>query len=369
VGLFSKLLRRGASDAPALGLDLLRERDPKPLLRVCRQLLAAGRCDRALTLLRAGVLRFPEDPEVGALQREAERVSALPQLDRAREALAKEPCSANHARLSQILRRLGDEESAIEQGRSAIACDARAPFGYRAIGRVHLDRFRAADNTIDGMNALRYYSKACSLQPNQAATLLALAEIFVLLEAPEAARRFLAPITKTMPGDPRVEMLERRCVSLPPEATSNVEDLFLLHERRRRGPLHEAAHESDVCPTAVGAAQVDELMDGIEGTREVRLLDRERRELCGRGPSPRTEEELDALGLLAESVRSCSSRMGIGTFERLALRGDECLVVLEALPRESTICYFGSRPSRQDEVEQAFERVRSGLTATSEVTG
>ena len=66
VGLFNALFRRKrAADVP--GTDLLREQGPAPLLRVARQLLTAGRSDRALSLLRAGVLRFPGVAEVSDL--------------------------------------------------------------------------------------------------------------------------------------------------------------------------------------------------------------------------------------------------------------------------------------------------------------
>ena len=370
VGLITKLFRRGAGDAPPPGTDLLREEGSGPLLRVSRQLLTAGRSDRALTLLRAGILRFPADGDVAELHATAEREEARPQLEGALATLAEEKTAKNHARVSQLYRRLGDDESATEQGRASIAIDARSPFGYRAIARIYLDRFRREANTVDGMNALRYFSKACALDPRHAASLLALAEVFVLLGAPDAARRFLAPVASSHPNDPTVEILERRCAAMPSEETSNVQELFLRHER---GGLATEAEESAVAPTEDIAldcnAFVDEIHENIAGTAEVWLLDANRHTVAGRGAEGRTDEEVAALGLLADTVRSCSSRMGVGTFERLVLRADEQLVVIEEVPEGIGAFYFGERPSRQSDVEQTFERLKTTVTTAKGALG
>ncbi len=358
VGLISKLFRRKRASAEQPGTDLLREQGADPLLRVSRQLLTAGRSDRALVLLRAGILRFPGHAEVAELHRTAEKNEALPQLKGALATLREETSAKNHARVSQLSRRIEDDETATEHGRAAIAIEPRSPFGYRAIGRIYLDRFRADSSTVDGMNALRYFSKSCALDPRHAASLLALAEVFVLLGAPEAARRFLAPVAGSHPNDPSVEILERRCSELPSEGTSNVQELFLRHEHGEPQPSAEAetTTSSEELPSKL-TGQIGEMFGKIAGTRGVWVVDANRHLVASQSEETPGPEALAGLGLVSATARSCSARMGVGNFERLLLRADDQLVICNVLGDSMTGFYFGDRPSRQSDVEQTFERL------------
>ena len=363
MGLLSKLFRRSSDLDEMPGTDLLREKGSSPLLRVSRQLMTAGRNDRALSLLRAGLLRFPDDAEVAELHATAEREEAMPQIDAARQTLTEEASAKNHARMSQLARRVGDSETAMEQGRSSIAVDPQSPFGYRAIGRIYLDRFRQTSSTVDGMNALRYFSKACALDPRHAASLLALAEVFVLLRAPEAARRFLAPVAHSHPTDPTVEILERRCSALPAEGTSNVQELFLRHESGEVESTPSKTVSADVSSQV--EELVSEMVEGIEGTRSVWAFDANRQLVAQTGEGDHSEDDVAGLGILAATIRSCSSRMGVGDFERILLRGDDQLVVVNSFGDGMTGFYFGDRPSRQSDVEQAFERIGQACPETA----
>jgi len=359
VGLISMLFRRRrAADVP--GTDLLRERGAAPLVRVVRQLLTAGRSDRALVLLRAGILRYPGEKLVAELLASAERTEALPQVPAAVERLEKNPSAENHARVSHLSRRAGDEENALEQGRLAIQADPRSPFGYRAIGTIYLERFRETARTVDGMNALRYLSKACALDPRHATSLLSLSEIFVLLRAPDAARRFLTPVAESHPNDPIVEILERRCEELDPEGTSNVQELFLRHEDTQISRAPVAAGEVGEIPTEL-PGHLEEFVRTIEGSTGAWVVGPNRQVVAGFSSVEHPAEAVAELGLVADTLRSNSSRMGIGTFERLILRGEDRLVLITVLGEQLTGFYFGERPSRQHDVEQAFQRVEYSL--------
>jgi len=359
VGLISTLFgRRRTAEVP--GTDLLRERGPAPLVRVVRQLLTAGRSDRALLLLRAGILRYPGDKVVAELLAGAERTEALPQVPAAVEKLEMNPSAENHARVSHLARRTGDEENALEQGRLSIQVDPRSPFGYRAVGTIYLERFRESARTVDGMNALRYLSKACALDPRHATSLLSLSEIFVLLRAPDAARRFLAPVAESHPNDPIVEILHRRCGELAPEGTSNVQELFLRHEDTQisRAPATDAGLGD--LPAEL-PRQVEEFVRAIEGSTGTWVLGPDRRVIAGFSPVEHSEAAVAELGLVADTIRSNTARMGIGKFERMILRGEDRLVLITGLGEQLTGFYFGERPSRQHDVEQAFQRVEYSL--------
>jgi len=363
VGLISAIFRRKrVTELP--GTDLLREETSKPLLRVTKQLLTAGRNDRALALLRVGALRFPDDDELIELLTGAERDEASPHIKGSLAALKANPCAKSHARVSQLLRRTGDIETAIEQGRASISSGPQLPYGYRAVGKIYLDRFRVDAQTVDGMNALRYYSKACALDPLHANSLIALAEIFVILCAPEAARRFLAPISESLPGDPTVEVLERRCRGLPKETTSNVQELFLDHERAINGESVDKSVENSTSPNVPNdlSERIENLVAKIDGTSSLWVVDDQRQVVGGHGLSENPEEQIDDLGIVAETLHSCSARMGIGSFERLLLRGDDRLVVVSVIGDGLTGFYFGEKPSRQSDVEQALERITMSCT-------
>ena len=311
VGLISAIFRRKrVTELP--GTDLLREETSEPLLRVTKQLLTAGRNDRALALLRVGTLRFPNDTELTGLLAGAERDEASPQIEGSLVTLEANPCAKNHARVSQLFRRIGDIENAIEQGRASISLGPQRPYGYRAIGKVYLDRFRVDAQTVDGMNALRYFSKACALDPRHADSLIALAEIFVILRAPDAARRFLAPISESLPGDPTVEILERRCRDIPKESTSNVQELFLDHERAINGESVDKGRDNsntlDV-PTDL-SDRIETLVAKIDGTSSLWVVDDQRQVVGGHGLSDNPEEQqIDDLGL--SKVTLSSSRLSL----------------------------------------------------------
>ncbi len=369
MGLISTLFRRRRTSAEMCGSDLLREHGTSPLLRVARQLLTAGRSDRALALLRVGVLRFPEDGEVTELLASAERAEALPQVPAAVELVEQEPDAKNHARVSHLTRRAGDEAAALEHGRMSIQADPRSPFGYRAIGQLYLERFRNVSRTVDGMNSLRYLSKACALDPRHATSLLSLAEIFVLLRAPDASRRFLAPVADAHPSDQTVEILERRASELEPEGTSNVQELFLRHERRliaRDTGSTEEATVSEVPPDL--PSHLEEFVRTIDGSTGVWVVGANRQVIAGFSSNEYTEAAVNELGIVADTVRSNSSRMGLGQFGSLLLRGEEQLVIITSLGDSLTGFYFGERPSRQNDVEQAFKRVEYSLEETKGAT-
>ena len=57
--------------------------------------------------------------------------------------------------------------------------------------------------------------------------------------------------------------------------------------------------------------------------------------------------------------------MGIGSFEKLLMRGEDQLVVINAMTSSMTGFYIGKRPSRQGDVEQAFRRVGLSLQETN----
>lgn len=359
MGLISSMFRRrGAVALP--GTDLLREDGPGPLLRVARQHCTAGRSDRALALLRAGVLRFPSHRDVADLLSETERAEALPQVPASLETLEGDPSSKNYARLCHLYRRTGDTDTALQFGRQAIQVDPRSPYGYRAIGRLHLVRFRETLRTVDGMNALRYLSKACALEPRHSASLLALAEIFVLLEAPRAAGRFLAPVAHSHPSDTTVEVLQRRCEALPDEETSNVQALFLRHEQA----LGESVIDPSAMPSEVPGDlpnHLEEFARTIDGSRGVWVVGPNRQAIAGFSHEEHTPDQVGDLGLAADTARSNCSRMGIGKFERILLRGENQLVIARALNDALTGFYIGERPSKETEVEQAFARVGISL--------
>jgi hypothetical protein len=182
----------------------------------------------------------------------------------------------------------------------------------------------------------------------------------VLLRAPDAARRFLGPVSESHIADPIVEILDRRCKELEPEGTSNVQELFLRHEDTQIARAPATSADVGEVPADL-AGHIEEFVRTIDGTTGVWVVGPNRQVVSGFSPVEHPAEAIAELGLVADTIRSNSSRMGIGQFERLILRGEDRLVLITNLGDLLTGFYFGDRPSRQHDVEQAFQRVEYSL--------
>ena len=73
------------------------------------------------------------------------------------------------------------------------------------------------------------------------------------------------------------------------------------------------------------------------------------RAIAGFSSEEQPEEQVSELGLVADTLKSCSKRMGVGQFERLVMRAEDGLVLVSAVGDPMTGFYFGQRPSRQSD--------------------
>ena len=259
----------------------------------------------ATQLLRAGTVRFyPWNEGEAALDR-YERSRARASLASLQDAVDSRYSAADAANLSAALNRLGDSSGATNWAHAAIEEDPCNPEGYLAIARGFLRRFRREDDSVAGLHALRYLSKACQLDPGHGECLRALAMLLLLLGAPVAASKVLRTITRVSPSDPIVLALDALTKILPPENTTNVQELFLRWESGSAPTNDESTRQTIPAPGEFDVWEID-------ATRSLVA--------CSDG-ADQGQQMTESLSVLTGSLYQATPRMGLGEFSRFTARG------------------------------------------------
>lgn len=357
MGFFSSLFSRSSQDSslPRSAQKTLHKGSEDDVVLLARRLVDQNQLEQALAVLKTAAQRFPSSDVIDQLTESVEESFHRASIGGLHAQLESDGSPEIRAKLAELYRRVGDIPMAMKYGREAIDADNTSPVGYRKVGRLYLEQFRLGLASVQGINALRYLSKAHNLDPRDSRILLYLAEIFIILRAPQAAGRFFGPVQRAFPNDPHVIRLEERIRELPNEETSNIQDLFLRHEQRQSGE-HMQPAESFEAPVELGD-QFREFGESLEGVSGLFLLDGERKMVCEFSPSGWSSDELeDSLGVLADTSRQNSQRMGIGTFNRLMVRSADHMLVTQSLGSELSFFFIGDKNTKLDEVDSIMER-------------
>ncbi len=235
---------------------------------------------------------------------------------------------------------------AIEVGRSTISVAPQSALGYRIVGQAYLERFRQKRDSVDGMNALQHLTKAHKISPSSSLCLVSLAELFILLRAPKAALKFLDPPLRAFPKDPILVSLKDKIDSLPPEDTSQIQDLFLRNEeyvtqhgaqdvgRDQLKPItdHEAARKA-----CLALYFLTESREVIEGFDKLNWND---------------EAIPESLGLFGNVLNQCSERMGLGEFVSISMNLGKLNLVSRQIAPTVTAFYLGDESLSREQTEE-----------------
>ncbi|MFN0060609.1 MAG: tetratricopeptide repeat protein [Planctomycetota bacterium] len=333
------------------------------LVRKVGELVENNQLDAAAELLRQGTQHFPACQEITTRLTQIEGRVLHQVLTDSLAQIENDGSAALRAEIAELYRRTGRADDALTYGRMAIQADPNSAAGYRAVGRVYFERFRASQSSVDGHNALRYLSKAHGLQPSNSLCLLQLCEIFVILRAPTAAERFLGPVRKAFGSDPRVRDLSSRVADLPPEATIHIQDLFLRHERRLRGEEQTVAPAGGAIPFEVNQV-IEDKTRGVDGTTALYLVGGDRCVKGGYfGDRAPTTEAGESLGVFTETLQLTCKRMALGEFSDLVLKMPTGLVIVKSMPDALTAYYIGNTDARQAGAENLLDKVTKILSA------
>lgn len=259
----------------------------------------------ATQLLRAGTVRYyPWNEGEAALDR-YQRSRARASLASLQDAVESRYSAADAAHLSAALNRLGDASGATSWAHAAIEEDPCNPEGYLAIARGFLRRFRREDDSVAGLHALRYLSKACQLHPGHGECLRALAMLLLLLRAPVAASKVLRPISRISPSDPMVLALNALTKFLPDENTTNVQELFLRWETGSIPTNDETSRQLISAPGEFDVWEVDASRSLVA---------------CSDG-ADHGQQMTETLSVLTGSLYQATPRMGLGEFSKFTARG------------------------------------------------
>lgn len=350
MGLIKNLIQRRSGSTHFRADAALFEPDQKHrLVETALELSENGNQYDAINLLRAGAVRFHPFPEAEEHLFAIESSQAHGRIEQLEEQAAVETDVRLFATCARACDNLGDTAAAILHGRAAIQEDPISPLGYLVIGLSHLRGFRATLSPTDGLNALRYLSKSIQLRPGQGESLRALAELLILLRAPVAARRVLKPIAHALPNDPMLLAIEARAIELPPEGTSNFQELFLGLEEN---PQNHATR----CTSEDISSETSQLVESFDGSIGAWVIGDDRQVVSSTTRGEADSGDADQLlGTLSVLLSTHCERMGIGTFKNLRVLGNGQLILARKLPTESTLFYSGSETDGIARVEQKME--------------
>ncbi len=334
---------------------LVRTGTEDEIVSVARQYAKNRQTERALKLLVTALNRFPESERLLGESRSVEAESVNSLIDAAERKLARRPTMRQLTHLCALCHRAGDHVRALQYGRQAILLDQTAEDGYHAVGKVYFEQFRADQSSIDGMNALRYLSKAHSLDPRNSTCLLQLTEVFLILHAPNAAMRFLGPVQRAFPEDTQVLSLLAWAQHLPPEETNQIQDLILWHEQRLSGLRESPKYQIDL-PEEVG--KMVRKLSTSSGVQGAYVVDGTRRVSAGASRSDWPEEELgEAFGMLADTARQNCQRMGIGNFNSLFVSSENKTLMLKSAGDQLMAFLVGDNNTRREDLEGHVEKL------------
>ncbi|MGE3166207.1 MAG: tetratricopeptide repeat protein [Planctomycetota bacterium] len=329
-------------------------------LSTCHRLLGQDDSEYALGLLRKATELHPNSSELRGLRRKVERSLAQPLIQQALALHEQGPSAATCLHLVELYTRIGEVKEAIEYGNHAIQLEPDSALGYRMVTELHLQDFKATGDSIAGMNALRYAVKAHNLAPRDSRVLLDLTEIFLLLRAPLAARRFLNPVLQAFPDEARVRELSDRVSQLPPENTTQIQELFLTYEREVLGAARdehpEVSLDREVIQDVVSAAARLTSLLGFY------LIDGHRQVIAGFNHGQWSESELgNCFGLLVDVAAQNSERMDLGTFESITVKQDNVNLVVASLGSGLSAFIFGSPETKNEEMENILHDIHERL--------
>ena len=164
--LLSKLFGSGGS-TPHGGRGTEEE-----LIQQARQLVDENKLEQALEVLRRAGDQHPQSEVIAELTASVEESFVHSQIGSLQAQLQDETSPELLCRLAELYRRLSDMTQAMKYGREAIDADSQNPIGYRTVGRLYLEQFRVAQTSVQGINAVRYLSKAHALDPRDSRILL-----------------------------------------------------------------------------------------------------------------------------------------------------------------------------------------------------
>ncbi|MGE4603083.1 MAG: hypothetical protein AAEJ65_09280 [Planctomycetota bacterium] len=315
------------------------------LLDTVHDLVQGGDRPAAVSWLRAGTVRFHPWEQGEIALDEIERSGARETLGMLQDAVELNYTATEAARLSEALERLGDSPGSTLWARAAIQEDPCDPAGYLAIARSYLRRFRRRDDAVAGLHALRYLTKACQLKPGHRECLRSLAMLLLLLRAPVAAAKILQPIEVDSPEDPMVLAMQALTSRMPAEGTTNIQELFLRWETGTT-PVH--------LPDGIGAIPCP---DGVKAWE----LAENRSLIATSIGAAQDADTAELFSVLAGTLTSATSRMGLGEFSKFTARGHGNLLIGLAAPEGMIFCHT-DRNSREESLSRWIESHRSGET-------
>ncbi|MDE0960091.1 MAG: hypothetical protein OSB09_04855 [Planctomycetota bacterium] len=340
MGIIESWMKRSRHDEETQK-DLFAAGAQLQLLQAATRVSERGHRLAAARLLRAGTIRFHPWPEGETALDQLERTQARETLHSLQVAVESRYTAVDAARLSAALERLGDTSGALGWAHAAIEEDPCNPEGYLAIARGYLRRFRRDEDAVAGLQALRYLTKACQLHAGHGECLRSLAMLLLLLRAPSAAAKVMRPIIRATPSDPLVLALESLAAVIPPENTSNVQELFLRWETGA-APIHNN-DATGVIPAPDGFSVWE-----LDGSRALTA--------CS-ATADQGHELKESLSVLAGSLVQATARIGLGQIGRVTVRSSDG-VLIGLAEGDGIIFSHSDRPSTEASLSRWLESDR-----------
>jgi tetratricopeptide (TPR) repeat protein len=180
---------------------------PSAVEALAEHYLRCYKFDKAREAVEDGLLRYPESQKLRLLERRIKRTDLYGDFLKANNEITANPSPDAHANLAALYRAVGDIDKALDACARGLAAYADSVRLYLNVAELRIRRFAKNFMPKDAVIALANLEKAVSLNENDYAVSILLAEFYLAIGASEAAIGILKKILVTSPADEHAQKL------------------------------------------------------------------------------------------------------------------------------------------------------------------
>jgi tetratricopeptide (TPR) repeat protein len=292
--------------------------------------------DKAREVVEDGLRRYPESQKLRLLEQRIKRTDLYGDFLQASQDVSGNPTPDAYANLAALYRVVGDIDKALETCATGLAAFPDSVRLYLNVAELRIRRFAKNFMPKDAVIALANLEKAVSLNENDYAVTILLAEFYLAIGASEAAVGILKKILVTSPSDEHAQKLLETALDIS-RKEEPMEDLVREVSRARHMAVSpEILHYVDKCTHDGERPQVERRVDaekmggiltealGSTGARAMLVLNPQG-EIAA---AARNEEDPVEIGAFAEAARDIhrntndyTLRMDLGSFQNGEIEG------------------------------------------------
>jgi len=246
-----KILLKACKDAPG----------PTSVETLAEHYLHCFKFDKAHEALEEGLRMYPESQKLRLLEQRIKRTDLYGDFLKASQGISTNPTPDAYAGLAALYRVVGDIDKALETCAAGLAAFPESVRLYLNVAELRIRRFAKNFMPKDAVIALANLEKAATLNENDYAVLILLAEFYLAVGASEPAVGILKKILVSNPSDEHAQKLLEAALEIS-RKDEPVEDLVREVSASRRMAVNpEILHYIEKCTHDGATPQVERVVD------------------------------------------------------------------------------------------------------------